>query len=113
MSEWCCVWRGKPGDFVCRDRESIALRSVDVSTYCQRRLQASLKYSLCDLKAMLPTSAWINQYIPKFLYCLDYYSSVCLVYHYASSDVTWHLKTSITSMAGLMSSQVVHHDLPV
>lgn len=71
-----CVWRGKPGDFVCRDRESIALRSVDVSTYCRRRLQASLKYSLCDLKAMLPTSAWINQYIPKFLYCLDYYSSV-------------------------------------
>lgn len=25
---------------------------------------------------MLPTSTWINQYIPKFLYCLDYYSSV-------------------------------------
>lgn len=69
---WLClssvVCEGRSGDVVCLcvcGGGSITLRSIDVSTYCQRRLRTSLKYSLCDLKAMPPTSALTHQCLFK------------------------------------------------
>lgn len=56
---WLCL-----SSVVCKggDQET---SGVCVSTHCQKRLRTSLKYSLCDLKAIPPTSALTHQFIKK------------------------------------------------
>lgn len=86
-----CVW--------CECVGSITLTSIDVSTNCQKRLWTSLIYSLCDLKAIPPTSALTHQYLLKLLWSLSILP--CIATHCRRSEEVDHrvCLTSSTSSA--------------